>query len=555
MLGWFDADPSRYGWLATIATLGVLGWLIRSCFHASNFTVSRADWAWGWAIFGLLAAGRWPTWFFTRQYNEDESLLIAGANTLRGDPVFWRSVDGITSGPLNFYALMPVGSLLGRDSFLSARLTAWLLLGGALLFGHQIVVQRCGRAWGRLATLGAVLMEAFSGNTELLHCSTELVSVLLLAMGTWLATARIWQGGGTGRCLAGGIVLGSVPLAKLHCVPLALGVGILWSGWEFVRVARTTERKDPRPLLALLIGACLPTSIVAVTCVAFELGNDVLISYLLNNFHYASRSTSSMIEVAKTLALEMSRSTSLWDGWLVGIACLAMLGIVAVGAQWRSEQKYLLGSLLFLIAAAIVVLLPHRPFFHYTQLLVFPALLVSGAACAVFRLNASRTLSPVIALAAAAAITVLPILTQRLKGPILLPGTRQLQRAQQLPHSRVTLALLNFARPGDRIGVWGWLNSCYSEAGFRQATRSGTSESEIVPGPYRDYFRARYLADLKRNLPRVFIDVSVTSPLLPFPGSLRHDRIFPELAAFIRQHYTLAGVIDGDPIFVRNDPP
>ena len=51
----------------------------------------------------FLLAWRWPFLLQASEYNPDESQLLAGALTLTRDPVFWRSVDGTTSGPLNFY--------------------------------------------------------------------------------------------------------------------------------------------------------------------------------------------------------------------------------------------------------------------------------------------------------------------------------------------------------------------------------------------------------------------------------------------------------------------
>ncbi|MBV8780547.1 MAG: hypothetical protein JO353_04055, partial [Phycisphaerae bacterium] len=36
----------------------------------------------------------------------DESVFLSGAITLKYDPVFWRTVESTTSGPLNYYPLM-----------------------------------------------------------------------------------------------------------------------------------------------------------------------------------------------------------------------------------------------------------------------------------------------------------------------------------------------------------------------------------------------------------------------------------------------------------------
>ena len=49
---------------------------------------------------------RWPVFAWYRALGLDESLTLAGAITLKYDPLFWRTVQSTTSGPLNFYPLM-----------------------------------------------------------------------------------------------------------------------------------------------------------------------------------------------------------------------------------------------------------------------------------------------------------------------------------------------------------------------------------------------------------------------------------------------------------------
>src|SRR5262249_47968964 len=133
MPAWLDTHPTSAALMAaSVVSLAIFA-VARSSCTVRPPTRDSTDWGWGLLVFLLLFAGRWPGFFRTREYNLDESHLLAGAMTLRHDFLFWRSVDGGTGGPLDFYALMPAGWLLGSDNYVSARLTALLLLAGALL--------------------------------------------------------------------------------------------------------------------------------------------------------------------------------------------------------------------------------------------------------------------------------------------------------------------------------------------------------------------------------------------------------------------------------------
>jgi len=108
------ASLATFGWLSLLAALA---WTVRDA------TASRPSRLLGWAWWLLLAvvAFRWPILWFPHQQNPDESQLIAGSITLRQDPVFWRSVDGGTAGPIDFYPLLPAAWNDGTTAHAVAR--------------------------------------------------------------------------------------------------------------------------------------------------------------------------------------------------------------------------------------------------------------------------------------------------------------------------------------------------------------------------------------------------------------------------------------------------
>ena len=138
----------------------------------------------------VLIVGRWPTWFVAHDLNPDESQLIAGAITLRHDPVFWRSVDGGTAGPLDFFALWPAGCLHGKDDYLSARVSALGLIAAALVFAHQSIALVFGRLTARVTGFATLCFESLTLHSDFLHYSTELVAVSFVAAAFYLAVRR-----------------------------------------------------------------------------------------------------------------------------------------------------------------------------------------------------------------------------------------------------------------------------------------------------------------------------------------------------------------------------
>src|SRR6266481_7135412 len=128
-LTWLDSAPTHY-WIVAWAAFAVFAAL---AFAVFLFPRERASWqhpaVLGAAMLIVLFAFRWPVLFDNRQYPDpDESQFIAGALTLRHDPLFWKSVDGTTYGPLVQWPLLAALFLRGSLDFTGARFVTVLLL-------------------------------------------------------------------------------------------------------------------------------------------------------------------------------------------------------------------------------------------------------------------------------------------------------------------------------------------------------------------------------------------------------------------------------------------
>jgi hypothetical protein len=90
------------------------------------------------------------------------------------------------------------------------------------------------------------------------------------------------------------------------------------------------------------------------------------------------------------------------------------------------------------------------------------------------------------------------------------------------------------------------------ESGLPQATRDGTSLWSINGTAQQAYHRAIYLADLRSSRPAVFVDAVGQGAFTFFSRARQAHEIFPELAEFIRQNYTLVVDLQDLRIYARN---
>ena len=547
MLQWFDENPDRYWWTICAAIALALFALLRPLLRPGWRDVRAADWRWSLVILGVLMIGRWPTWF-VRELNPDESQLIAGALTLRHDPVFWRSVNGGTAGPLDFYALLPAGWISGADGFLSARVTALCVIAIALIFAHQTIALVYGRQVARVTGFAALCFEALTLDFDLLHYSTEIASMGLLAVAFFLAVRRFVADADWRWNLLGGILLGAVPFAKLQAAPMAALLGFGWIAGELWR-NRQARSDWTRSVAALCAGACGPLLMFAVILVFTGEWHHAVISYILGNIRYAAASNAPAKDIFLAL---LSGEISLFC-WLAGTAVWLLLTLPLPRSPDPRARRITGIVVLFAFAALGCILAPRFPYVHYWQLFVVPWTLVIGAATGLIALGLEGRGTALRCgfLCACLFCTTGGLLAVRASE--LSPFIGAMVYSQTHPQGVVACELTKYARPGEALGLWGWMNRYYLESGLRQATRDVQSIEEIVISPNRDYSRQLYLSDLRKAAPPVFVDAVGPGNFYFNDRRLAHDAVFPELAAYIQENYTRVAEIGGSRIYVRND--
>jgi hypothetical protein len=548
-LEWVQLHPSSYLWLVGGLIVIALALAVGPLLQGQYDETRSHDWWWGLPIFAILTAGRWPTFLFSRELGMDESQLLAGAHALAYDPVFWRSVTGGTAGPLDFFALWPAAWLCGWDTYLTARLTALVLLAISLILAHQCMALVLGRQVARIAGLGAVSLESLTHAADFLHYSTELLPLALLSVAAYAAVRRWSTPGGPLWSGLGGLMLGTVPFAKLQPAPLAAIMGLGWL-WTELRVKELSSLRHRTYLIA---GALLPAALFACQLTIASEWKSFFTSFLLFNLHYAASSSTTLGQ-----SLRVMLGNAIWWDSLVPLGLLGSLVWLAMMTRLRAiphraTRIFTRAAFVACLVALGSIVSPLRPYLHYWQLLLVPGVFLLGAVAARLLSTSApgrgRRDQWLVALGAMGLVSML--LYHRSRNPNSFLA--DLVYFHRFTRTELAVRVAAQARPGETIAIWGRTDNIYVETGLRQATRDSHISGLIETGPQQEYFRQRYLADLLYIKPATFLDSVCPASLQYTKPEFAHDRNYPELAAVIRANYVLVEETGGARIYRRKD--
>ena len=539
--------------LATLASATSLtGWallLLATAWSLRNDQPpGKTGGRWGWWLLlaGVLVAFRWPLIALPHELYADETELLAGALTLRHDPVFWRSVDGGTAGPLDFYALIPAALFPGTAGYAVTRLTAVLMVWGLLVAAGETLALVAGQRVARVAVLPALAFEALTTSPELVHFSTELVASLLLALAVFMI-ARQTLRSARGNLWAAALCLGSVPFAKLQGAPIAaaLGLGLVWF---------ETSAGRPRQAARLVGVALLPTLLVAAVVTATGQAEHMLIPYFLQNTHYTQIGRLPPGEVIGQLWAQ-SVTNGYHALWLAGNAVFCA-GTILLARPWPGRLRRQALAATGLLAVSLgCVLAPGRPYHHYLNLLTFPVTLLTGLV--LHHLVESRT-------SGKGPATTLILGGFLLCGQFPQLGLRATPRpdpyeyynttlsARGPEHQRLIATLQGLASPGETLGLWGWRSTLFVEAGLTQATREPTTLFQWLTGPWQNYYLRRYYESLVAAPPPVFVDTAGPGNFWFNNRTMGHE-VYPRLRDWVDTQYRLVGEWDGVRVYARRD--
>jgi len=556
---WLDEYYSSYWVIAALPTIVLIICLVRTLRAADGtgpLAPRRVDWRFGLLMLAFLLGWRWTPLFEIKDLNPDESGMLAGAITLRHDPVFWRSVDGITSGPLNYYALLPLNLLGVPLNYFGARLTALLMVWGALSATCAMLRSTYGTRIARVAILPALVFFAAATDVDFVHYSSEHPSLLFAGVGVWLlwiCRPRPGDAPGTVRWpwLLGGAVVGLMPWAKLQSSPPALALA-LWGAWlAFSNFGQPLGARIVQ--IAKLAAATLAPSLVFLLAVAAAgLFPHFYRSYLLDNLTFVDRGLD-YGAVAGQLQF-VAQSSWHYPIFLLGVVVVVVVAAVERLVRRKPPGPIVGASLAFTLVAFCVTLTPGRAFYHYLLYTVLPLATWAGAAYADLAVALTRRRAQIALAVVFIAVTAAPMLIVRVvhvRVPLIYGDFEEYWLH---PYDAVGKVLVRYRRDGDTLGLWGWYSHAYVQANLPQAQREAESEHQLRQWPMRDtWFRPKYMEDLRRNRPALFVD-AVGPGAFCFTEREKHaHETFRPLRRYIRENYTLAADEGHARVYVRND--
>lgn len=531
--------PARYAFLALVAG----AFLVWAAWDVHRVRRSVFLFALGIA----LLACRWPLAAHNVELGVDDSQAIAAAMRLSEDPIPWKYADINTVGPLNVLPLV-VASWLGFPiNFLMSHFFALAMIWMALAGAYLVLAERGDERVARFGVLPPAAFFALTIFFDFSYSTSEHVSLALIGVGS----ALLWQGawrGSAWRVFAGALALGATPWAKLQSVPLALwfcaaGVAVIVWRWR-------GERRQLRPLLAAWLGGGVAVSAgFGLMLAIWGLVNQWWVAYIRQAVDYADRGRFTYAQFW-TEALAFGGAES---GLRAFAGSMLVSGLMLVGATLFVARRRLVMLAVAagaLALASYVIAAPGRQFYHYFLFGVIPlAMLVAALLdAALERAEACRPRwFPNAVLAGFLLLTLVPQIRARIghdaKAIPYQRGNVELHRSDAARY------LAAAARPGDTMSVWGWVPRLHVESGLPPATRDGTTERQIIDHSLRQFYRQRYLFDLRRSRPRFFVE-AISPGFFAFTNRATMGvQTWPELQAYLDDNYALAAEIDGFRIF------
>jgi len=380
---------------------------------------------------------------------------------------------------------------------------------------------------------------AFTQDIDFVHYSSEQLPVLILTAGLWIIAQIHTRSQAHERWfLVLGILLGAVPFAKLQAVPQAaiLGVWALWMAYHRLRFIKNAAY--------LIVGAGLFPLLVLGFVLSQGLYQDFVDFYLVGNLIYAGGGTSSGF---LTHLWALSTKSPDFVLYLISMAALAITGLFINRKELlKRPSMMIIWVFLYFLASIYAATKSGNLFIHYLNFCILPFALL--AACFI-----QRELMKPRLLLITGFLVALPF------GYSVLNKLRTHQPLNQfvsttdhsLPQSEVTKLVKQYAKPNEKMVVWGWMCKYYVEAQMPQGTAENHSTRCIFKHPLQDVYYHRYINDLKRNRPQIFIDAVGPNSLWTNDRTTQAHEAFPELKTFIQTNYTFVGEVENTRVYIK----
>ncbi|GAB4031083.1 hypothetical protein [Spirosoma jeollabukense] len=580
-----------FPWFYYVISLGLLVILILQC-QPGDHPKAVKNWLQSNLFFvGLslitLTFMRLPSLFHNEELNPDEGQLVTQAITLLQDPVFGRSVDGTSIGPINSYLLL-LPHLFGLPTdYIAAHITSLILIGLALTIFYFSLLRLISPTASRLSLVMALVFFAWTTENDYLHYSSELSSLPIITACFYFAV-RLFQS----RNVAVGTlwelgIAGLTPYCKLQTLPIVGTILALVTWYLFW----TKRQQAIGSFLTLSAAFLLPTIGVFSLAYWFNVERYFIDYYFIGNLTTYAQIYADEPLIHQNFFIKLLRFPiftihhSDFSLFILSNSFFIMLATILLGWSirkkenlWKKSSWTLPLVLLTALSALWAVVMPGTEFGHHLLLLVFPFCWVIGL-CLEFVLNhqpaqfqprlvaivlglligdialsnhfllpyikqfAHRSIKPTVALSAQPDPTSLQV-----RNPPLF----WFPARTEVILSPVAQIIKQYTKDSDKMAVWGWNCRYYVEAQLAQGVSENHTQRSIVPNRMRDQYLSRYVRELKTNKPVVFLDAVGPASLILNKRSQQHEQ-FASVNTIIQHQYSLVATLDDVRVYIRRD--
>jgi len=505
----------------------------------------------GGAFFIISGFMRLPVFLYNLPTNPDESQMLAQGLTLTVDPLLYRSVDPTTSGPINSYLLSFVHLLGFRLDFHVAHVLSWLLSIVAIYFLYQTLNYFFPKFITQLSVIPALVFFSFAQDENYVHYYSEGIAIILLSYCVYLI-AR-WSNLKQFRVselILFGLAEGLVVLCKIQALPLAFVLGV----WSLILLVLLQRKK------AILYGGILSLSVATVWGIwlgymqANQLLNDFIFYYITANaqlkIHFSEGPSIGLFSLLlRSPKIIFSQSKELRYFFfpfflLGGVFIIKHFSKTAFTKIIHANQYFwvMIAGYLLMVLAVIVRTGSFYP--HHFLFFILPCTLLIGLFLQQLSFPGFYKWGILGTQLLFVGIGIKRILSHSSLNAYPTAYSRQNEL------SAVGKAILKYKKDSDYLVVWGWSCEYHVETQMPQGVNENHSVRTAMKHPLQPIYYQRYMKDLKRTHPKVFVDAITSKTLwMNDPKKYGHQN-YPELALFIANNYTLKEEIDGVRVYV-----
>ncbi|GAB3934398.1 hypothetical protein [Larkinella terrae] len=507
------------------------------------------------SLFTFFIIQKLPFILHNGEINPDESQMLTQAITLEFDPVFWRSVDGTTSGPINSYLLLLLEYIGFPFNYSTLHLFSVTLTITSLAITYFTlrIFLPFNVSFPSLFIIYSFFF--FTNHRDFNHFNSELPSVMLLTTGVFIL-AKVYYKKQSSPLMYGalGVICCLVPLAKLQGAPLAF----LYITFAIFNLTGSKINKFDKliGIVSIGIGSGLVGGLLLYYLFQNKLIYDFYIMYVKTNLVHNNPGNSLMLFIK--LIFKSSYDFLFFFTFSISIWVSSVFTTIRNKTNLL-DNKVLWFLIINLIISFFVIARTGYIFEHYLYYTFFPITLLN--AFFINQLVKSENLKKyseiIFSIVALIFFTGLAI-TNYLK----YSSKNQSFSASHTPlyEDKVINLINQYAKPTDCIVVWGWNLNYHVLTGLRQGTRENhsircmntNSLGAIRDLKLVDYYRQQYVDDMKRNKPVVFIDEVEANSFFINPKMVVHQNI-PVLRNYVASNYKLVSKESGVSVYVRKD--